>query len=526
MIIQKSHINSQRTHSRLATSVGKFYWSAALACSAVIGSILPAEAASFNFTYAPGTTLDQMIGYEMAGQYWSNYLANDVTLNFFIEPTNALPKNVIGGSIPGVVQANWAQVDANFRTAHSSPGTASVNQQIALNNEYSQFNLDSLANTYSTLLGTQSTSITGVNTINLTRANAKALGIINGNDPGLDGYILVSNLENLTKPLSWHYYSPGDSVPSGTLDYFSMALHELGHNLGFLSGTDAPNWSKLLTSQTFISGLTMNYTYLLDLFRFSSKSTSNSSVLNLLNLLGDNSKNDMSIGGDPFFSIDGGKTRLADFSSGVRRDLGGDGYQGSHWEQQSSILGIMDPTLGIGQRRQISTLDQTAMNVLGWNLQQGDTNLTNVYNSAETRLAQKMGVTVNWMNANPSNGASLVTPNWIDTNKNNLDDRGESLNKMLASSGVYQWTANSYSWGANGYWWGWTGYWQTANVSANGFWQNVAAETLDEEEPLDEGEPTSSEAISVSEPSSMTGLIGMALVGIASLLQRRRQKQG
>ncbi len=512
---QKSHINSQPTHSRLATSLGKFYWSAALACTAVIGSILPAEAASFNFTYAPGTTLDQMIGYEMAGQYWSNYLANDVTLNFFIEPTNALPTNVIGGSIPGVVQASWAQVGTDFRMAHSLPGKASVNQQIALNNEYSQLSLNSLADTYSNALSTQATTIAGVNTINLTRANAKALGVINGNDPGLDGYILVSNLSNLTKPLSWHYYSPGDSVPSGTLDYFSMALHELGHNLGFLSGTDAPNWSKLLTSQTLISGFTMNYTYLLDLFRFSSKSNSGSSVLNLF---ADKSKNDMSIGGDPFFSIDGGTTKLADFSSGVRQDLGGDGYQGSHWERQSNMLGIMDPTLGFGQRRQISTLDQTAMNVLGWNLQQGDTNLTNVYNSAETRLAQKMGVTVNWMNANRSNGASLLTPNWIDTNKNNLDDRGEALNKMLASSGVYQWTGNSNSWGANGYWWGWNGYWQTANVSANSFWQNVAAETLDEDEQ------TSSEAISVSEPSSMTGLTGMALIGIASLLQRRRQK--
>lgn len=61
----------------------------------------PAQALQFNFTYAPGTTLDQMLGYEMAGRYWSNYLADDVTVNIFIESTNILPTNVIGGAIPG-----------------------------------------------------------------------------------------------------------------------------------------------------------------------------------------------------------------------------------------------------------------------------------------------------------------------------------------------------------------------------------------------------------------------------------------
>ena len=468
----KSPINSQPIHSRLATRLGKFYWSAGLACTTVIGSILPAEAVTFNFTYAPGTTVDQMIGYEMAGQYWSNYLGNDdVTLNILIEPTNTLPTNVIGGAVPGVVQAQFGQVKAKLQQ-----NITSANQQTAVDSMSSKKNFNTLVTIYNSLQGTQSTSINGINTINLTRADAKAVGIIKGNDPGLDGYIIVSNLGNLTKPLSWHYYSPGDTVPSGTLDYFSMALHELGHTLGFISGTDSPGWVDSLTTQTnsgdagkkgggIIGGPGMKYTYMLDLFRLSSQSINNNGIP------------DMSIGGNPTFSIDGGSTTLGLFSSGVNRSLGGNGYQGSHWmhDKNKQVLGIMDPTLGIGQRRQISDSDQIAMNVIGWELQQGDTNLINVYNQAETRLAQKMGVTVNWMNANPSNAASLLTPNWIAAP--NKDQRGVLLNDMIKNSGVYKWTDN------NGYWLGWSRYWQTASSDANSFWQNVEDETLDEDEP-------------------------------------------
>jgi len=110
MNLPKNHINSQQTHSRQATSRGKFYWSAALACATVIGSILPAEAASFDFTHAPGTTLDPMIGYEMAGKYGSNDLANNVSHDILIDLTNALSKNVVGGSTSGVVQADLTDI--------------------------------------------------------------------------------------------------------------------------------------------------------------------------------------------------------------------------------------------------------------------------------------------------------------------------------------------------------------------------------------------------------------------------------
>ena len=43
-----------------------------------------------------------MLGFEMAGKYWSNHLTDDVTLDIFIDSSNSLPENVIGGALPGI----------------------------------------------------------------------------------------------------------------------------------------------------------------------------------------------------------------------------------------------------------------------------------------------------------------------------------------------------------------------------------------------------------------------------------------
>jgi hypothetical protein len=51
-----------------------------LAASMVISSNISAQALQFNLTDAPATTIDQMLGDEMAGRDWSNYLADNVTV--------------------------------------------------------------------------------------------------------------------------------------------------------------------------------------------------------------------------------------------------------------------------------------------------------------------------------------------------------------------------------------------------------------------------------------------------------------
>lgn len=455
-----------------------------IALGAVISTIAPAKAADFNFTYAPGTTIDQMLGYEMAGRYWSNYLADDVTINIFIEPTSRLPKNVIGGALPGVTTQNFSQ----FRKSLGDDMT-SIHDYIAYQNYDKANDFKAIAKKDEVKNGI--VEVKGIKEINVTRANAKALGIIDGKDKSLDAYILVSDLSQISKNLSWHYYSPNDTVPSGSLDFFSVALHELGHTLGFVSGVDSPNWINYLTANKKVEGKKMTYTYALDMFRLSPESLDYKGTAN------------MSVGGKPIFSIDGGLTALADFSSGTRQDLGGDGNQSSHWKSKNNTLGIMDPTLGGGKRRQITELDQISMDVIGWDIQNQTSTLTQIYGDARTRLAQKAGVDVDLFDTNPNQIASLLTPQWLDIDNDRIDDRGEQLNTMIVNSGnVYEWGWNGYWWGWNGYWWGWNGYWQSqSDFDNDGFWQHMSWETLSNEEEQ-----------TIPEPSAILGLLAIALL--------------
>jgi hypothetical protein len=327
----------------------------------------------------------------------------------------------------------------------------------------------------------------------------------------------VSNLGNITQPLSWNYFSANNNsntIPTPTLDFFSVAVHELAHTLGFISGIDSPEYADLLTKQSSFNSDDMSkYGYLMDMFRLSQDSR-------FWN------RPDISVGVDTMLSIDGGMTKLGDMSSGSTK-LRGDGSQGSHWKKDATYDGIMESSLGAGGTRKLVTNnDLTVLDVLGWNLQQNNEDLLSIFNSAKSGLANKMGVTTTWMDTNTTQAALGLTPQYIDGNNNGYDDRGESLNKMINSSGRYNWGWNGYWWGWNGYWQGWDGLVSNATFNQNGFWQNFAWETLDEfgDGEYDNTDSTAySQTESVPEPTTISGLLGMAVLGIAARLKRRRE---
>ena len=72
--------------------------------------------------------------------------------------------------------------------------------------------------------------------MHMTRANLKALNIINADDKKLDGYIVINDLSNVNS-IEWNYDYLG-GAKAGTWDFLSTATHEIGHVLGFISGTD------------------------------------------------------------------------------------------------------------------------------------------------------------------------------------------------------------------------------------------------------------------------------------------------
>ena len=315
------------------------------------------EGTQFDFSYAPGVTQEQILGFEMAGEIWSQHLADNVTVNIHVEMTDQLPENVIGGALPGMkkdvkYEKLWKEMLKDIST------------------------LDDLTAFYNASSGKEFTALVNGQTVNklekmkVTNANSKALDMIHAHDRKLDGYIVMSDLTGQSN-VQWDYDPLRDGVADNSLDFVSVAMHEIGHVMGFVSGVDDGDWFNVVTKanedRKEIKGGDMKFVSPLDLFRYSG-----------------NGQMDLSMGTNAYFSIDGGRTNLAYFSTGEESSMGGDGFQASHWKQSdNNVLGIMDPMLKPGQQREISRLDTTAMDVMGWDVvNPGQLDWQELYNNA------------------------------------------------------------------------------------------------------------------------------------------------
>jgi hypothetical protein len=445
-----------------------------LASIAVIGSHAAAGAVTFNFSYAPGTSLEQMVGMEMAGGIWSSNLSDNVSVNIYTQTDDNLPTNAIGGALPGI------SADRSYDTFRSRM----YRDRTSTDDRSTYANLQNDDDGYNVTIDGR--TLDENEQINLTRANAKALGMLD--DSGLDGVILVSDLKE--QSVSWNYNYQDSSVANDKLDYLSTGMHEIGHVLGFVSGVDGPD---LLTSNSGDDDDDDDdddgddeggdlYVTPLDMFRYSSRSQTSGII-------------DLSIGGDPYLSFDRGKTRIANFASGKDLTLGGDGYQASHWKQQDNPLGVMDPVLRLGQRRNISLLDRRTMDTLGWNLQGSAIDLATLELQAKQRLAARLGVTVAWLEANPTEAATRLS-----------QDRTEDVITMIEESEVYE-----IGWGSGGRQQGW---WRDETL-----WQQFLANQLASDKR------SLSPSASVPEPSIVGGLLfGIGGLRLISRFKHRGKK--
>jgi hypothetical protein len=393
----------------------KIFYPLAFASTASLVASAPAQALQFNFTYAPDTTIEQIAGFEMAGRIWSNYIKDDVTVNIHVEMVEGMPNDVLGGALTGW-QAREKYED--FVDAMDDDRSSTDDY-----NAFSNLTVKKDGKKFSAFVD-ERLQIKDLEKINITNANAKALGMLYGQDTDLDGYIVLNNNSN------WSY-GLKNGVPDNQLDYLSVATHEIGHILGFASGIDDPGWLQTMqeVQETIkdceedgddkckdlkIDKKEAEYFTPLDQFRYSQQSakTYNESIR-------DSGFADLSIGGDKYFSLDRGKTALGYFSTG---EVGGDGEQASHWQDRDNPLGIMSPLLNAGSRRDISWLDMRAFDVIGWDtgntwyaLSQGD--LDRFYNEA-------------WATANQKYNQE----SWRF-----IKDRENEVQDMIDDSQIYEW---------------------------------------------------------------------------------------
>ncbi len=180
--------------------------------------------------------------------------------------------------------------------------------------------------------------------LQMTQANANALGF-NVNF-GADGNITFNSTFAFD-------YDNSNGVGGGLIDFETVALHEIGHVLGFYSEVDYIDFLMANNSTDNVIPTT------LDLFRF----VAGLAPVNAAEFTA-NARNYVP-GAAAVFSD---TVNTWAFSTGFYT---GDGRQASHWKDDSltgSLIGVMDPTLSTGFISLATAADRRAFDLIGYDL--------------------------------------------------------------------------------------------------------------------------------------------------------------
>ena len=290
----------------------------------------------FNFTSDPGTPQTVLDGFALAANRWSAALVNDITVNIAIGYL-PLGSGVLGDTGIEQVQQPYAAVTAALNAGSTSADDTSAYSHLQSGPTYSRL----VNHTSDNPNGANSATayVNSLTPVTMTRANAKTLGLLPASTATDATIHFNSNLP--------YDFDSSNGVTAGQYDFTTLAAHEIGHALGFISGVDdieraaGANLASQLPST------------ILDLFRFSAASVA----------AGPGYIDTAADGRDKYFSVDGGTTVLTPFASGA---IYGTGAQASHWKEFLFAGYLMDPQLFPGIQRQIGNTDLRAFDVMGY----------------------------------------------------------------------------------------------------------------------------------------------------------------
>jgi len=311
----------------------------------------------FNFNVpdpAKAPSAAALAGFNAAAAIWSATLTDSATLNYDLiwEP---LGPGVIGSAASEKIESSYSSVNAALTGDTSSvddntavanlPGGSSIN--ILINRTSNNPNGPNSATAYvdSSATDLDFDGHANNNSLNITRANAKALGLLAAADPGLDATIRFSSTFAFD-------FDRSDGINPAQMDFIGVSIHEIGHSLGFTSGVDVLdlNGSGFLDDQ-------FDFVNTLDLFRFSPESVAAGGLGTIDFSANNNTKS---------LSLDGGQNEVAGVTFSTGKTFG-DGQQASHFKDNLGI-GALDPTVSFGEQIDLTDNDKRVFDVIGWDL--------------------------------------------------------------------------------------------------------------------------------------------------------------
>lgn len=290
----------------------------------------PSNLGSFDIVISPGAGLSgnapALAAFNRAAAKWEAYISDSIIVTLSGNLADLGNPSIIGSTSAVFLQAGYNTIRNQMVADAANEADDAV---VAYLPTAAQFS------------GTVSPGDAFNGNMTATKANLKAMGF-----SGLDGFFGVSDGTITFNSTFAFDYDNSDGVTPGMMDFETVAAHEIGHALGFISAVDDAD------NTTNFTNLQMQP---LDLFRFSSTNNPSSNA---------------EFTTKPRNFVPGQSAIFDDlsneyaFSTGVN---GGDGRQASHWKDNLG-LGIMDPTLAYGEVSVITAADLRAFDLIGYEI--------------------------------------------------------------------------------------------------------------------------------------------------------------
>ena len=299
---------------------------------------VPADATPILINPGAGlaANLPALAAFNRAAAAWGSIFSDPITVNVAADLVSIPAPNVIGQTSPVLLQAGYTTIR---------------NQMVADAADESDDGIVAFLPTVAQVGAFVPANFLLTSTMVGTKANLKAMGFA-----GLDANFGANDATIQFNSNFSFDYDRTDGLSPGTIDFETVATHEIGHALGFISFVDQIDF---LAGQGMGGNIAFEP---LDLFRFGSAPGLFPTTAAEFTTT-------------PRMMVPGVSSIFDDLSYSWALSTGqftGDGRQASHWKDDALtgvLIGVMDPTLAAAFISPIRTADVRALDVIGWDVQ-------------------------------------------------------------------------------------------------------------------------------------------------------------